>query len=157
MVACRSFSVAHSCRPPSDSLNPVNVAHPQSLRHVTPICEFTAPDTRENLAAAMFHAGNPCKQDMEDVLHRRCVLFRVQFGDQVEVGLVTNTSERHHRLQPDPLPKGYEIRCYEPVEDRTVEDSTTKWLQRVTSVDFTVVTSTLSKRFRVGSNVPSQT
>ena len=30
-------------------VNPVNVEHPQSLRHVQPVCEFTAPDTRSNL------------------------------------------------------------------------------------------------------------
>ena len=44
--------------------------------------------TRENLAAAMVYAGNPCKQDIEDILHRRCVLFHERFGGQVEVGLV---------------------------------------------------------------------
>ena len=51
-------------------MNPVNVEHPQSLRHVQPVCEFTAPDTRNNLRAAIFHDGNPCKADMEDVRHR---------------------------------------------------------------------------------------
>ena len=36
-------------------VNPMNVEHPQSLRHVQPVCEFTAPDTRNNLQAAIFH------------------------------------------------------------------------------------------------------
>ena len=30
-------------------INPVNVEHHQSLRHVQPVCEFTARDTRNNL------------------------------------------------------------------------------------------------------------
>ena len=34
--------------------NPVNVEHPQSLRHVQPICEFTAPDSRENLSSRRY-------------------------------------------------------------------------------------------------------
>ena len=119
-------------------LNTINVKCPQSLRHVQPICEFTAPDTRENLAAAMFHAGNPCKQDMEDLLHRRCVLFHVQCAGQVAIGLVRNTGKRHHRHRPEQLPKGYEIRRYDPGED-----ATTTWLERVTSVDFGSVAKTL--------------
>ena len=40
-------------------IEPVNVEHPQSLQHVQPVCEFTAPDTRNNLQAAIFHDGNP--------------------------------------------------------------------------------------------------
>ena len=53
--------------------NPVNVEHSQSLQHVQPVCEFKAPDTRNNLQAAIFHDGNPCKLDFVDILHCRCV------------------------------------------------------------------------------------
>ena len=35
--------------------SPVNVQHPQSVRNVQPICEFTANDTRENMSAAFFN------------------------------------------------------------------------------------------------------
>ena len=73
-------------------VNPVNVEHPQSLRHVQPVCEFTAPDTRNNLQAAIFHDGNPCKVEVEGVLHRRCVLLHLKFGEQSEVAIVKNSN-----------------------------------------------------------------
>ena len=56
----------------------------------------------------------------------------------MEVGLVKNTRKRHHWHRPEQLPKGYEIRCYDPADDIT-----TTWLQRVTSVDFSDVAKTL--------------
>ena len=95
-------------------INPVNVEHPQSLRHVQPVCEFTAPDTRNNLQAAIFHDGNPFKEDIEDILHRRCVLFHLKLGDQSEAAMVNNLNLRHHRMKPHPLPKEYRVQRYVP-------------------------------------------
>ena len=46
-------------------VNPVNVVHLQSMRHVKPVCEFTANDSRINMSAAIFRDGNRCKLDME--------------------------------------------------------------------------------------------
>ena len=56
----------------------------------------------------------------------------------MEVGLVKNTSKRHIHHRPEQLPKGYEIRRYDPGDNVT-----TTWLQRVTSVDFGAVAKTL--------------
>lgn len=39
-------------------INPINVKHQQHLRHVQPVCEFTANDSRENISAVMFHEIN---------------------------------------------------------------------------------------------------
>ena len=50
------------------SLNPVNVKCPQSLRHVRPICEYAADDSRDNMRAAVFYEGSPYRVDMEEVL-----------------------------------------------------------------------------------------
>ena len=41
--------------------SPVNVEHPQSVRNVSPSCEFTANDTHENMAAAFFNKTLPGK------------------------------------------------------------------------------------------------
>ena len=119
-------------------VNPVNVEHPQSLRHVQPICEFTAPDSRENMAAAMFHEGSPCRQEMEDIMHRRCVLLYLKVGEQMEVALVKNTNTRHHRAKPHALPKEYQVRLHHNCEEgaATLE-------QRVAKVDFTLVKAIL--------------
>jgi len=120
-------------------INPVNVKHPQSLRHVQPVCEFTAPDTRSNLRAAFFHDVNPCKEDMEDVLHRRCVLLHIKFGGQSEVAIVKNSDPRHHRYKPDPLPKEYLVEWYLPTLGGA--RLATKLDDRVAEVDFKAVKS----------------
>ena len=92
------------------TINPVNVQHPQSLRHVQPICEFTAPNSRENLAAAMFYKRTPCKEEMEDVMHRRCVLMHLKLGEQMEVFIVKNTYQRHTRKASCILLSGHQVR-----------------------------------------------
>ena len=83
-------------------MNSVNVEHPQSLLHVQPICECTAPDLRDNMAAAMFHEGSPCRQEIEEIMHRRCVLMHLKVGKQMEVALVKNINMRH----PSHIAKG---------------------------------------------------
>ena len=123
-------------------INPVNVEHPQSLRHVQPVCEFTAPDTRNNLQAAMFHDGNPCKEDMEDILHRRCVLLHFKFGEQSEVALVKNIHPLHHRMKPDPLPEENRLQRYLPAPEEEAVKAT-KLDDRVAEVDFTFVKAIL--------------
>ena len=45
--------------------SPVNVQHPQSVRNVQPICEFTANDTRENMSAAFFNKNSPGKRTLK--------------------------------------------------------------------------------------------
>ena len=94
--------------------NPVNVQHPQSVRNVQPICEFTANDSRENMAAAFFHENSPGKKDIEDVMHRRCILLHVQVNGHTQVAIVRNTNNRHHRLRPQSLTKMYGCRTYAP-------------------------------------------
>ena len=123
-------------------INPVNMEHPQSLRHVQPVCEFTAPDTRDNLQAAIFHDGNPFKEDIEDILHRWCVLLHLKLGDQSKVATVKNLNPRHHRMKPGPLPNEYRVRRYVPApaeearRAKTLDD-------RVAQVVFTLVKSIL--------------
>ena len=102
------------------TINPVNVEHPQSLGHVQPICEFTAPYSRENLAAAMFHEGLPCKEEMEDVIHRRCVPVHLKLGEQMEVFIVKNTYRRHNRKAPSSLPSGYLVRLHDECDEGEV-------------------------------------
>ena len=123
-------------------VNPVNVERPQSLRHVQPVCEFTAPDTRSNLRAAFFHDGNRCKEDMEDILHRRCVLLHLKLGGQSEVAIVKNINPRHHRMKPDSLPKEYRVRRYLPIPEAG-PPRITKFADRVTEVEFKLVKSIL--------------
>ena len=91
-------------------VNPLNVEYPQSLRHMQPIYKFTVTDTRNNLAVAMFHAGSPCGQDVEDAMHRRCVLLHGRLGEQMEVALVKNPNPRRHRAKPPTLSKDYQVR-----------------------------------------------
>ena len=43
---------------------------PQSIHHVTPICEFTANDSRESMRAVIFYEGSSCRANTEDALHR---------------------------------------------------------------------------------------
>ena len=62
-------------------VNPVNVEKPQSLRHVQPVCKFTANDSRENIHTAMFDENSPHKVDVEDIVHRRCTLINVRIGN----------------------------------------------------------------------------
>ena len=62
-------------------MNPINVESPQSLNHVQPVCEFTANDLRENLSAAIFHEGSPCKTNIEDIIHRCCMLVQIEVGE----------------------------------------------------------------------------
>ena len=95
--------------------NPVNVENPQSVRHVQPICEFTANNSRENMSAGFFYKGSPCKSDIEDIIHRRCILLHVRVESQTEVAIVKNTSLRHHRHKPQALTQDYGCRQYTPV------------------------------------------
>ena len=95
-------------------VNPINVKCPQSIKHVRPICEFTANDSRENMSAAVFYNGSPCKADMEDVLHRRTRLLRVKVGEGSGVAIVVNTSTRHHRSKPMALTNVYRVARYTP-------------------------------------------
>ena len=99
--------------------NPVNVDNPQSVRHVQPICEFTANDSRENMSAAFFHDGSLCKTDLEDIVHRRCILLHIQVDSHTEVAIVNNTSRCHHRHKPQPLTQDYGCRPYMPVVHET--------------------------------------
>ena len=123
-------------------LHPVNVEDLQSLRHVQPVCEFTAPDTRNNMSAAMFHDGNLCKEDMEDVLHRRSVLLHLTLGEHSEVAIVKNINSRHHRTRPDPLPEEYRVHPYEP-NPQEEERQATKLDDRIALVDFKLVQTIL--------------
>ena len=114
--------------------NPVNVEHPQSLRHVQPICEFIAPDSRENLATAMFNEGSPCKKETEDVIHRRCVLLHLKLGEQMEVFIVKNPYRHHNRKAPSSLPSGYLVWLHDECDEGGVTLE-----HRVAKVDFTQV------------------
>ena len=113
---------------------PVNVRL-QSISHVQPICEFTANDSRENMRAAIFHKGSPCKADMEDVLHRRCTLLKSTAGIEMDVASMVNTSKRHHRSKPMTLTNEYELCDYVPAGAELVEGDKS-FDKRVARVDF---------------------
>ena len=118
------------------TLNPVNVESPQSLRHVRPICEYAADDSRDNMRAAVFYEGSPYRADMEEVLHRRAVVLHVQVGDRSEVGLVVNTSRHHHRKRPISLPNTCHVRLYQNCVGTNQENT---FDGRVARVDFSVL------------------
>ena len=119
-------------------VNPINVKCPQSIKHVRPICEFTANDSRENMSAALFYNGSPCKADVEDVLHRRTRLLRVKVCDGSGVGIVVNTSTRHHRSKPMALTNVYRVAHYTP---EAQEPNTTQadFDSRIARVDYGAV------------------
>ena len=123
-------------------MNTINVEHPQSLKHVQLICEFSAGDSQNNMAAAMFHEGSPCKLDLEDIIHLRCVLLQNNVDDQMQVALVKNPNPCHHRHKPQALAGHYAVRPYTssmlgpPTEAALFEN-------RVATVDFSLVTSIL--------------
>ena len=107
-----------------------------------PVCEFTAPDTRNNLQAAIFHDSNPCKADIEDAPHRWCVLLHLKLRDQSKVAIVKNLNTRHHRMKPDLLQKEYRAQQYLPAPEE--EAGRAKTLDNhVAQVDFTLVKSIL--------------
>ena len=116
--------------------SPVNVEHPQSVRHVQPICEFTANDTRENMAAAFFNDNSPGKKDIESVVHRRCMLLHVQINGHTQVAIVQNTNDRHNRRRPHALTKTYGRRTYEP----SAEQPPYNFDDRIGKFDFSSVT-----------------
>ena len=118
----------------------MNVEHPQSLRHVLPICEYSADDSRNNMRAAVFYDGSPCREDMEDVIHCRAVLLQVKVGERSEVGIVVNTSRRHHRHKPMPLTSSCSIRLY--TADHSADGRST-FDRRVARVEFDKVHSLL--------------
>ena len=95
-------------------ITPINVKHPQSLKHVMLICKFTANDSRENMSAAIFHNGSLCKADIEDLIHRRCILLKIEIDNSMGVTLVTNTNDRHHRNFLRPLTYNYALRTHTP-------------------------------------------
>ena len=143
-------------------INPVNVADPQSLRHVQLICKFTANDTRENLAAALFHEGSLCKKNLENLLHWRVVLLQLQVTGQVQVLLVKNTNGWDLRQKPQSLTGNNDICQYTPVLPVILSTSDTSMDDVVANVDVTAVatilvmhntiTAEIDKATFVGSN-----
>ena len=118
------------------SLHLVNVKCRQSLRHVLPICEYAADNSRDNMRTAVFYEGSSYHADMEEVLRCWAVVIHVKVGDRVKVGLVVNTSRRHHRKKPMPLPNTCHVRLYRGC-DGTNEENT--FDRRVARVDFSVI------------------
>ena len=70
---------------------------------------------------------------MEDVLHRRTRLLRVKIDDGSGVGLVVNTSTRHHRNSPMALTNVYRVARYSPEagEPNTVNEDFENQVARV--------------------------
>ena len=127
------------------SLNAVNVKCPQSLRHVRPICEYAADDSRDNMRAAVFYKGSPYRADMEEVLHRRAVVLHIQVGDCSEVGLVVNTSRQHHRKRPTSLPNTCRVHLYQGCD---VTNEENHFDRRVARVYFSVLRCILLTRLQ---------
>ena len=123
-------------------ISPVNVKCPQSIRHVQPICEFTANDTRENMQAAIFYDGSPCRADMEDLLHCRCTLLNISAGMEMDVAMVVNTSTPHHRFRPMTLKDKYDLCEYVPTEAELVQGNN-QFDNQVARFDFTLLSSVL--------------
>ena len=121
-------------------MNPVNIKHPQSLRHVRVICEFSACDTRENLTAGFFNESSSGCKEVEDVVHRRCVLLEVTVNGKKQVAMVRNTNPRHVRHNPQQLTNNYEVRRYTPLSanETTTGESASDF---AASVDFKTVYS----------------
>ena len=118
------------------TLNPVNVKCLQSLRHVRPICEYAANDSRDKMRAAVFYEGSPYRANMEEVLHRRAVVIHVKVGDRSKVGLVVNTIRRHHRKKPMPLLNTCRVRLHTGCDPTNAENT---FDSRVARVDFSVI------------------
>ena len=103
-------------------VNPVNVEKPQSLRHVQPICKFTANYSRENMHTTMFDENSPHKVNVEDTIHWRSTLINVRIGNEMRVALVKNSNPTHHRHKPMSLTDQY-IPCeYTPVLPATLPE-----------------------------------
>ena len=142
MLSCGFFSVNKSGGSWKLLVNPVHVQSPQSLRQVQPICEFTANNSCNNMKAAVYYNGSPCRADMEDVLHRRAILLHVKVGAQSEVALVVNTNPRHHHSKPMSLTHACHIREYAPMAAYP-EEGPNLLDGRVAQVDFNIVHSIL--------------
>ena len=123
-------------------INAINVECPQSLKHVRPLCEFRANDSRENMTAAVFYNGSPCRAAMEDVLHRRTRMLHVKIADSSGVGLVVNTSTRHHYHKPMALTDVYRVARYSP-KDRERRPAHTDFANQIARVDFGIVKAIL--------------
>ena len=121
-------------------VNPVNVEKPQSLRHLQPIYNFAANNSRENMRSAMFQPNSPHKRNFEDVVHRRCTLLHVKVGREMWVVLVKNLNPNHHRNNPMSLSKDYVLREHAPVLPTTPTEMI-RFNDRVTSVDIAKVKS----------------
>jgi hypothetical protein len=84
-------------------INPVNVEKPQSLKHVNPWLEYTGKDTSHNVRKAAFEADSVVRRDLEDIMHRRCILVQVTVEVMMQVVMVkmqikitTGTHPSHH-------------------------------------------------------------
>ena len=85
------------------------------------------------MKAAVFYNGSPYCANMEDVLHCRAVLIQVKIGERSKVGLVVNTSRRHHRKKPMPLPRACRVRLHTGLDPQNVEKT---FDNRVARFDF---------------------
>ena len=121
-------------------VNTVNVEKPQSLKHVRPVMEFTANDSPENMRAAAFEKDSPIRADVEDIIHRRCILIRVKIGTEEQVVLVKNSNAGHHRSRPTPLPTTVSIEEYYPI--LPAQEFGKKLDHRIAVADVTMVKST---------------
>ena len=123
-------------------INAINVKYPQSIKHVRPLCEFRANDSRENMKAAVSYNGSSIKSTMEDVLHRQIRLLRVKITDGSGVGLVVNTTTRHHYNKPMALTNVYRVARYSP-KDQEPSPANADFENQIARVDFSVVKAIL--------------
>ena len=68
-------------------LHNVNVKDKQSLKHVLPWFEFSGKDSYENMRIVVEEAPT-LKQDVEDIMHRRCILLIIAIDEQVQTVVV---------------------------------------------------------------------
>ena len=102
--------------------------------------EYTGKDYVENVRAAAFEDNSPIRADIEDIMHRRCILVHVKIGDKMQVILVKNLSKEHRRKSPTPLPAEFSIEEYTPMLPADEKGKTMK--NRVATVDVNLVRST---------------
>ena len=89
----------------------------------------------------MFCDGSPIKRNVEDIIHRRCMLISVRSGTKLRGALVKNTNIPYHRNSPMPLTNDGINSKYLPALPATP----LSWKgvgDRIASVDFQKVKST---------------
>ena len=54
-----------------------------------------AKDTAENTSKSAFPDDGFIKSDLESIMHRRCIVFQVNIGGEIQAVTIINTQEDH--------------------------------------------------------------